>query len=99
MAEALDRPAALGGLVVLGDGGDNPGGGAPGDNPAFLRLMIERGVEAAAFGCLWDPMAVLACAEAGVGAELDLRIGGKTGPVSGQPLDVRCCRARRPRGS
>ena len=90
MAEALDLAARLDGPVVLGDGGDNPGGGAPGDNPAFLRLMIERGMTGAAFGCLWDPMAVRACAEAGVGAELDLRIGGKTGRVSGEPLDVRC---------
>jgi microcystin degradation protein MlrC len=88
MAAALDLARGLQGVVVLGDTADNPGGGAPGDNPAFLRLMLERDVRAAAFGCLWDPMAVLACVEAGVGAELSLRIGGKTGPASGEPLDV-----------
>ncbi|MEO7027116.1 MAG: M81 family metallopeptidase [Caulobacteraceae bacterium] len=90
MIAALEQAAGLEGLVVLGDTADNPGGGAPGDNPAFLRLLLERGVADAALGCLWDPMAVLACVEAGVGAELDLRVGGKTGPVSGEPLDVRC---------
>ncbi len=88
MAAALDLAGELPGVVVLGDTADNPGGGAPGDNPAFLRLMLERGVGAAALGCLWDPMAVLACLEAGVGAELALRIGGKTGATSGEPLDV-----------
>src|SRR5581483_8497059 len=35
-----------------------------------------------------DPITVRACAEAGVGATLPLRIGGKCGPASGDPLDV-----------
>ena len=29
------------------------------------------------------------CHEVGVGAEIDLRVGGKLGPSSGDPLDVR----------
>ena len=33
-------------------------------------------------------MTVRTCAEAGVGATLPLRIGGKCGPASGDPLDV-----------
>jgi microcystin degradation protein MlrC len=50
--------------------------------------MIESGVRDAAFGCIWDPIAVQACAEAGVGATLPLRIGGKCGPASGEPIDL-----------
>ena len=88
MAAALEQAAALEGVVVLADTADNPGGGAPGDNPAFLRVLLERGVRDAAFGCLWDPMAVQACVEAGVGAAFGLRIGGKTGAASGEPLDI-----------
>jgi microcystin degradation protein MlrC len=39
-------------------------------------------------GCIWDPVAVSIAADAGVGAQLDLRIGGKVGPMSGDPLDL-----------
>ena len=88
MGAALDQAAGLSGLVVLADTADNPGGGAPGDNPAFLRMLLEQGVADAALGCIWDPMAVLACVEAGVGAQFTLRIGGKTGAASGTPLDA-----------
>jgi microcystin degradation protein MlrC len=37
---------------------------------------------------IWDPQAALIAADAGVGARIALRIGGKVGPQSGDPLDV-----------
>ena len=37
---------------------------------------------------IWDPMAVRACHDAGVGARLPLRIGGKAGRMSGTPIDA-----------
>jgi len=37
---------------------------------------------------LWDPVAVRFCQDAGVGARFALRIGGKCGPESGDPLDL-----------
>jgi microcystin degradation protein MlrC len=76
--------------VVLADGADNPGGGAAGDSTFVLRRLIERGVSGAALGPLWDPQAVRIAFEAGVGATLPLRLGGKTSPLSGDPLDARC---------
>ena len=42
----------------------------------------------AASGLYWDPVAVRFCMEAGEGAALDLRIGGKCGPDSGNPVDL-----------
>jgi microcystin degradation protein MlrC len=89
ISDALDEAQRLDSLVVLAEMGDNPGGGAPGDNTALLRAMIERGVTDAAVGCFWDPMVALTCADAGEGAELDIRLGGKCGPSSGAPLDLR----------
>jgi microcystin degradation protein MlrC len=87
--EALDRALASdGGPVVVADVSDNPGGGAPGDSTFLLSALLERGVEQAALGPMWDPMAVRLCFEAGEGSNLPLRIGGKTGPMSGDPLDV-----------
>jgi microcystin degradation protein MlrC len=84
LAEAVATP----GLVVLADTADNAGGGAPGDNTSLLKAMLDRGITAAALGAIWDPVAAAACADAGVGARLKVRIGGKSGPASAQPLDV-----------
>jgi microcystin degradation protein MlrC len=88
--EALDEALALEGKpIVIADVADNAGGGAPGDNTAFLRRILERGIRDVASGFYWDPMAVKFCQEAGVGATFDLRLGGKMGPTSSMPLDIR----------
>lgn len=89
--EALDTAldASGAGPVVLADIADNPGGGAPGDSTFILRRLVERGVANVAIGALWDLGAVHICKSAGVGAELDLRIGGKCAPASGLPVDLR----------
>lgn len=76
------------GLVVMADSSDNPGGGAAGDSTFVLRELIERGIDGVALGMIWDPQAVQLVRDAGVGAQLPLRIGGKIGPCSGPPLDV-----------
>ena len=89
LEEALDRAAAAPeGPIVLADMADNAGGGAPSDSTFVLRAMLERGMGDAALGCIWDPGAVALCFEAGEGARLKLRVGGKLGPMSGDPLDL-----------
>jgi microcystin degradation protein MlrC len=89
MDEAIDQALAIdGGPVVIADVADNAGGGAPGDATFFLRRLLERGIRNAASGYYWDPMAVRACMEAGLGARFDLRIGGKSGVASGDPVDL-----------
>jgi microcystin degradation protein MlrC len=88
---ALDEALAFdGGPVVIADGADNPGGGAPGDSTFILRRIVERGIAHAALGPLWDPIAVRIAFDAGVGATLAMRLGGKIGPLSGDPIDLRC---------
>ncbi len=74
--------------VVMADPADNAGGGAPTDNTTILRRLIERNVQGAAVGPIWDPIAVRLCFDAGVGAEFPLRFGGKIGPTSGAPIDA-----------
>lgn len=88
IATALDRARRHEGIVVLADTADNSGGGAPSDNVSLLRAMLEAGSRQAAYGSIWDPTTVAICAEAGVGAMLPVRIGGKCGPASGDPMDV-----------
>jgi microcystin degradation protein MlrC len=81
-SDAATRP------VVIADVADNPGGGAPGDATFFLRRVCERGIAGIMLGYFWDPIAVRFCFEAGLGATLDLRIGGKCGVASGEPVDL-----------
>ncbi len=88
--DALDKAlAAESGPVVVADQADNAGGGAPSDSTFVLRALLERGVRDAAIGMIWDPIAVKVAMSAGEGAMLDLRLGGKMGQMSGDPLDLR----------
>jgi microcystin degradation protein MlrC len=72
----------------MADPADNAGGGAPSDNTTMLRRLIERDVQDAALGPIWDPIAVRLCFDAGLGATFPLRFGGKIGPTSGAPVDA-----------
>lgn len=85
--EALATPAGDG-PVVIADSSDNPGGGAACDSTFLLRELVARDVRNAAIGMIWDPQAATIAADAGVGARLTMRIGGKVGPMSGDPVDL-----------
>jgi microcystin degradation protein MlrC len=74
--------------VVLADTADNPGAGAPCDGTILLRGLLERGVQDTALGAIWDPQAVEVCRIAGVGANVELLLGGKTDHLHGPPLAV-----------
>lgn len=87
--EAVQRVvAATRGPIVLADLADNPGGGSPGDATFILRALLDAGVRDIAAGILWDPIAVRFAFEAGEGAMLSMRVGGKACPLSGEPLDL-----------
>jgi len=83
-----DAIAHPGGPVIIADLTDNPGGGAAGDSTFFLRALLARNITGVAVGMIWDPMAVKFAKMAGVGARIQMRIGGKTSAMSGEPLDV-----------
>jgi microcystin degradation protein MlrC len=90
VVEAIDEALAFdGGPVVLADRADNAGGGAAGDSTFVLAELLRRDAQDVALALLWDPIAVDHCHAAGLGAILPLRIGGKSGPMSGDPIDVR----------
>ncbi|CTQ55855.1 hypothetical protein LP7551_04403 [Roseibium album] len=75
------------GPVVIADVWDNPGGGVAGDSTILLREALSLGLTDFAFGTIWDPMAVRICHAAGEGAQLNLRFGGKTSAMAGDPID------------
>ncbi|NIB43593.1 M81 family metallopeptidase [Pseudomaricurvus alkylphenolicus] len=74
---------------VIADTCDNPGGGAGSDSTFILRAILERGLRGYGLALLWDPIVAQFAAAAGEGASLRLRLGGKTGPEAGTPLDVK----------
>lgn len=76
------------GPVILADVADNPGGGAMSDSTFILKGLLDAGLHDVAIGVFWDVGAVAICQSAGVGARLVLRIGGKCGPLSGDPVDL-----------
>lgn len=87
---ALDRvEAAQKFPLVLADFADNAGGGAPSDATFMLRRVLDRGLTDIALGLFWDPVLVRMCREVGAGGVMDVRLGGKVGVMSGDPLDLR----------
>lgn len=74
--------------VVLLDVGDNVGGGSPGDSTHVLAAAQRIGV-GGVFHSLCDPASVVACAEAGLGATVELEVGGKTDGLHGDPVAIR----------
>jgi microcystin degradation protein MlrC len=75
--------------LVVADYTDNPGGGGYGDATAFLKGLVEAGVESVAFHAICDPEAVMEGMRAGVGVPTTITIGGKTDPrMGGGPLTL-----------
>jgi microcystin degradation protein MlrC len=74
--------------VVLLDVGDNVGGGSPGDSTHVLAAAQRLGV-GGLFNSLCDPASVAACVESGVGATVELEVGGKTDDLHGDPVAIR----------
>lgn len=65
--------------VILADVQDNPGGGGTSDTVGILSALVREKAQNAALALLWDPAAAEAAHKAGVGAELDLALGGRYG--------------------
>ncbi|WP_252259910.1 M81 family metallopeptidase [Erythrobacter aurantius] len=89
IVETLDELGDLsGGPFVLADVADNAGGGAPSDSTFILQEILRRGIKDAMLALYWDPILVQIAEDAGVGATLPVRLGGKIGPSSGDPVDL-----------
>ncbi len=84
---ALDQALTLDGRVCLLDMGDNVGGGSPGDGTTLAHALHRRRI-GEAFVCLCDPQAVEQAAQAGAGATLAMRVGGKSDTFHGAPLEA-----------
>lgn len=83
IALALQLP---GQPVVVNETSDNPGGGAPCDGTHLLRALLEARPESAVFVGLTDPEVVAQAHAAGVGARIEIQLGGKTDDLHGAPI-------------
>jgi len=83
--EALRQAKDAVGPICLLDMGDNVGGGSPGDS-THLAHAIARHDIGHALVCICDPQSVQQAESAGIGAELEMQIGGKTDTLHGDPF-------------
>ena len=73
--------------IVLMDVGDNVGAGSPGDSTILFAEALKQGGRNAMV-VLYDPESVQQCLAKGPGAEVTLRVGGKTDKLHGEPVEV-----------
>jgi microcystin degradation protein MlrC len=74
--------------IVLNEPSDNVGAGATGDSTYVLEALLRQRVEAPTYLPIVDPEAVAAAAQAGVGSEITLPIGGKLNQRFSRPVTV-----------
>ncbi len=83
IAETAKRP------VILADTQDNPGAGGDSNTTGMLRALVRQGAKRAALGNMADPAAAAKAHEAGVGAEIDIALGGFSGIEGDAPFEAR----------
>jgi len=87
--EAVKRAMAIAARasrpVVIADTQDNPGAGGDSDTTGMLRALIANRVKRAALGVMVDPAAAEAAHRAGVGATIEISLGGKSGVTGDAP--------------
>jgi microcystin degradation protein MlrC len=83
MANTTDKP------VVLADAQDNPGAGGTSDTTGLLDAMVRNGARQAVIAVMYDPEVANQAHAAGVGAELETTLGGKSGLAGIEPYRAR----------
>jgi microcystin degradation protein MlrC len=81
LATGASRP------VVIADTQDNPGAGGDANTMEMLHALVRHRAQGAAFGLICDPEAAAAAHRAGVGARLDLSLGGRSGVPGDTPFN------------
>ncbi len=74
--------------IILADHADNTGGGAPGDSTEVLRTFLELGLQDALILYLVDPEVAKQAHAAGSGSRIKVRLGGKSAPIQGPPVEA-----------
>jgi len=72
--------------VIIADTQDNPGVGGDSNTTGILRALLAEGAENAAIGLIVDPAAAAAAHKAGVGARIEIALGGCPKVNGDEPL-------------
>ena len=83
IAQTAKRP------VILADTQDNPGAGGDSNTTGMLRALVRQNAQRAALGNMVDPKAAAAAHQAGVGAQIDIALGGFSGIRGDTPFEAR----------
>ena len=90
--EAVERAVQLSATanrpVVIADPQDNPGAGGVGETTGLLRALVEAGSRRTALSMLWDPDTVAKAQSAGVGARIQVSLGGRYPEIGGPPVQT-----------
>lgn len=85
VVKALDIEGAP---VILAEAADACGGGAAGDSIATIAALLEHAPDIDSIAPVVDPDAAARCHAAGLGAELELRLGHQLDPRWGEPIEM-----------
>ncbi|MEI4483182.1 MULTISPECIES: M81 family metallopeptidase [unclassified Phyllobacterium] len=88
VAQAMQLTAESDGIVIISDTQDNPGAGGDGNTTGMLRSLVRLGAKRAALGVFFDPQAVAAATQAGVGSTVLIALGGTSGTEGDEPFEA-----------
>jgi microcystin degradation protein MlrC len=83
ISDLPDTPAQP---LLIVDIADSIWSGSAGDSVELVRFLLAEGVAGGAIAPVVDPEVVLQASEAGIGATIDIALGGKIDAIHGAPL-------------
>ncbi len=86
VAEAMRIARTATKPVVIADTQDNPGAGGDSNTTGMLRALVAANAHRAALGNMVDPKAAAVAHAAGLGAEIELALGGFSGIPGDAPF-------------
>ena len=86
--QAMKIAATASRPVIIADTQDNPGVGGDSNTTGILRALLKLGAKDAAIGLICDPAAAAAAHAAGVGARIDIGLGGCPQVPGDEPLQA-----------
>jgi microcystin degradation protein MlrC len=87
--QAMALAGTVSGPVILADTQDNPGVGGDSNTTGLLHALLKAGAQGVAFGLMFDPASAAQAHRAGVGAQVDLALGGCPQVPGDAPLRAR----------
>ncbi len=89
--EAIRLAEGTDGLTVFSDAADATASGASGDSNAILKGLVEQSFGGKSLVSIVDASAATKAFDAGIGATIDVTLGGTRDPGRFQPLAVSAC--------